>query len=309
MQIFARLLHQSVIYGALWAILFVLVIPSPAAAAKTVFDPATCHLAAFVTNDNDIRLDDDTRPHGRRVGIPQAVASQIYAAAKGVLPKTPGDDDGDFTCESLFPDTYRISVTDKLYLFVSELYWAPGARAFFLILYDRTTHAVTKNPLTVDSNWPQNFGAKDPLVRRPFVSFADLFHDGKHQIVFEERVHNGNMYNGVIYHYFSIGSDLSLIPLLERETQLLAFDGDQAVFVRELEWIAPNRLKLETFRVSKSQRTSMGYVILESSPTGSPFRVVSRHPTNADKFDCLVTCMDRPPDETDNDFLNGSDLP
>jgi hypothetical protein len=145
---------------------------------------------------------------------------------------------------------------------------------------------------------------KDELMKPPFVSSADLFQNHRPLIVFEERVHNGNMYNAVIYHYFAVGPNLSLTRVLARETRLLALNPQDGLFVRELTQLSPSRLRLDTLNVAhdgSSKRTDLGYVLLESSGPDAPFRVVERHAKAPRKFDCLVTCMDEPP--SDDVFL------
>ncbi len=62
-------------------------------------NPATCHLTAQVTADNDIRLDGDSRSRGKPAAIPPAVVNQLRAAATKFLAKLPpGSADG-LTCK------------------------------------------------------------------------------------------------------------------------------------------------------------------------------------------------------------------
>jgi hypothetical protein len=151
---------------------------------------------------------------------------------------------------------------------------------FILILHDPATGAVTRDPPWIGSKWPGLFGANDPLVKRPFVSKGDLRRDGGRQVVFEERVHNGNIYNGVVYHHFDIGADLALTRVLALETRVVSLDDD-ALFVREIVRIAANRLRVELYEVpfpSGGPRRSLGRAILEAPGPGTPFRVTERHP-------------------------------
>ncbi len=169
---------------------------------------------------------------------------------------------------------------------------------FYLVLYDPATGAVTQNPPRIWAKWRQSFGAKDPLLKRPFISSADLFENHHQQIVFEEYVHNGNMYNGVVYHYFDVGPNLALTRVLARETRLLAFNPHDELIVRGLTQLSATRLRLDTFATWSRKsvpRKPLGYVILESPGPGTPFHVAQRHPEDAKTFDCLVTCMDASP--------------
>lgn len=126
------------------------------------------------------------------------------------------------TCKDLFPHTYRISAPQHRELYVAEVTSVMGIDYFHLVLYDPPTGTVTQNPPRIWAKWTQGCGAKDPLLKTPYVSFADLFNNHHDQIVFEERVHNGTMYNAVVYRYFDVGTDLALTPILVRETRLLA---------------------------------------------------------------------------------------
>lgn len=276
-------------------------------AASGFPDPSSCHLKAFVTADNDIRLANDDRPAGKPVPMPAAVADKIHAAAKRLSRRVSAEVKEGLTCGELFPATYRISLSGQRELYVSEISIYAYLNYFYLILYDPATGAVTQHPVAIDTHWTKSFGAKDELVKRPFVSSADLYENHHSQIVFEVRVHNGNMYNAVVYLYFAVGPDLSLRQVLARETRLIWNDGDHLI-VRELTALSPSRLRLDNFNVARDgspQRTELGYVILESRRPEQPFHVVRRHPVDRAKFDCLVTCMDEAPG--DDVFLRQGD--
>lgn len=231
-----------------------------------------------------------------------------YAAASHLIAQVrPGTSDG-VTCKDLFPDIYRVSVSELRQLFIAEIYVGRGVSFFYLILYDPSTGAVTQDPPRIGAKWPQSFGAKDPLVKRPFVSFADLFQNNRSQIVFEERVHNGTAYNAVIYHYFDVGPNLALTRVLARETRVMASDPGKEIFDRELTQLSPTRLRLDTFAVSSdnsAQREELGYVILESPGPGAPFHVTRRYPKDQNPENRLVTNMNE--SRGDDVFLREGD--
>jgi hypothetical protein len=263
-------------------------------------DPSRCHPKALATEDNDIRIAGDDRPSGKPVPMPLPVVQQIRNEAKAVLARVPAGTADDLTCKDLLPDTYRISEQQGRQLFVAHVYVGLDIGYFCFILYDPATGKVTQHPPEMSAKWTEGFGAKDELMKPPFVSTADLFRNRQPQIVFEERVHNGDVYNAVIYHYFAVGPDLSLIRILALETRLLALDPNDGLFVRELTHVSDFRLRLDTFKVDKkgsSKRTELGYVLLGSSSPDTPFHVLERHPVDPKKFDCLVTCMDESPGE------------
>jgi hypothetical protein len=267
-------------------------------------NPSICHPQALVTADNDIRLNDDVRPSGKTAAVPSPVMDKLQAAARQLIAQVePGTADG-VTCKDLFPDIYRISVPKHRALFVADIYVGRGVSFFYLILSDPATGAVTRDPPRIGAKWPQSFGAKDPLVKKPFVSSADLFQNHHPQIVFEERVHNGTAYNAVIYHYFDVGPNLALTQVLARETRVWD-DTRNETLDRKLTQLSSTRLRLDTFAVSSddsAQRKELGYVILESLGTGAPFRVTQRHPKDRHLKTGLVSYMSGSPDE-DDDFL------
>ncbi len=271
-----------------------------ARATETSPDPSACHPQALVTSYNDIRLERDDRPPGKPATIPASVIERLRNAAKVLLSQVPpGTADG-VTCEDLFPNTYRISIPEHRELFVAEIYVGRGNSFFHFIVHDPRTGAVTRNPPWVGAKWPQLFGAQDPLVKKPLVSSADLFQNHHPQIVFEERVHNGTMYNAVVYHYFDVRPDLSLTRVLARETRLMALEPDDAIFIRELSQLSPTRLRLDTFELlspDSAQRKQMGYVVLQSAGPGIPFHVVQRDAKDLGYLNCLITCDDESPDD------------
>jgi hypothetical protein len=284
---------------------FLFVCAPPAFSVETPFDVSSCQLKALATADNDLRLDRDDRLPGKAVLMPAPVVSQVRAAAKGLLARARPGTVEEVTCKRLFRNTYRISEPEHRQLFVSRIYVAYGSGFFYLILYDPVTGAVTEHPPHIWAPWTDEFGVRDELVKTPFVSSSDLFQNHQPQIVFEERVHNGTMYNAVIYHYFDIGPKLSMTRVFARETRLLALNPYDGIFVRELRRLSPSHLRLDTLKVGDSRASTtpaeLGYVLLESPGPGAPFRVMQRHPRDPRKFDCLVTCMDGPP--SDDVFL------
>lgn len=120
--------------------------------------------------------------------------------------------------------------------------------------------------------------------------------DGKEELITQERVHNGTMYNAVMYHYFQIGSDLSLRRILARETRLLDLftESDGGVIERSPEFVSPLEVKLTV--VLKRMRGSvpverLGEVILRRTNPNGSFQVAERRVFNAKYADLLVTAF------------------
>jgi len=275
------------------------------AAVAPSFDPSSCHLSGVTTPDNDIRLYGDDRLPGRPVAIPPEVIDKFRAVARRIYAQAPPKSKEGAHCENVFPGIYRIALAHKRVLFVAKIY-VRYFQYFVLIVYDPVTGAMTPNPVQIRAYWTENFGAKDELMKTPFVSSADLYQNRQPQIVFESRAHNGSMYNAVVYQYFAIAPDLSLKLVLARETRLADDSGN--LIIRELTPLSPSRLRLDIYRVADAgtpQGAKLGYVILASGGADEPFRVVRRHAPNSGNFVCLVTCMDEAP--SDDTFLHEGD--
>jgi hypothetical protein len=268
---------------------------APTAFAADASAISTCTLTtAYMTADNDIRLDNDHRPKGIAVPLPAAVAAAIKTSAETLVGKLdPGSTDG-MKCADIIGDTYRVSLLEKREFYVAYFHIPAGIEYFSLVLFDRSSGAVTRQPAMIGAKWTEGFGTSDPFTRQPFVSSADLLQNGHRQIVFEERVHNGTVYNGVVYHYFEVGNDLELTRILAHEASVDIFDH---LYTRELTRLAPNRLRLDTFSTSNIDgggARPAGYAILERDGVGLPFKVVESHPVDKDMIQGLITFSGEP---------------
>jgi hypothetical protein len=265
-----------------WAIMAPALEAAPAAPA--------CRLRAQVTPDNDIRLNDDRRPRGKLVAVPSAVQAKIFTIAAGLLTQmqlTPQW----FKCTELYPAQFRISLPAGLYLYVVDISVGSGVEYFLLILHDPKTGAVTGSPPLIHATSTQEFGWKDPLLAKPLVSFADLF-GNRHTIVIEERVHNGTVYNAVVYNYFEIGPGLALTRVLAVEKRALAVGPREGAITRDLKLLGQGQLRLDTSLQPANQpgqRQPLGYAILQSQGAGFPFQVKERHARDKDSNAILVT--------------------
>jgi hypothetical protein len=262
-----------------WVILLAaLLVPRDCWAAR--IDGSSCTPAGFVTADNDIRLDNDRRPAGKPIALPTAVSNKVRAIMVKTLAGDPELGDG-LTCDALEESVYRVAGVGRPDLYVASVALPVGPSFFFLLLYDPASGALTESPPRIGSKWPQLFGAQDPLVRIPLVSQTDLFHDGHHQIVFEERVHNGTVYNAVIYHYFDIGPQLKLTRILARETRVLGLIDGNIEYTREFRPLSGDQLRLELYETTPKRNKHpklLGYSILKRAGPECVFQVSERHP-------------------------------
>lgn len=267
---------------------------------------AACHLTATITADNDMRLDDDRRASGKTAEIPSAVLSKIRALGTQALRQIEAPDPYPGECEDLYGKIFRISAAPGLYLYAAEISPVSPIKLLFLILFAPATGALTKDPPKIDVKSTQMFGWKDPLLHPPLISFAELLHNRRRQIVVEQRVHNGTMYNAVVYNYFEIGSDLSLTRILAFEQRAYAIGAREGLIVRTLERAGPNRLRLASvlkLDAPPHRQQDLGFAILESSGPGVPFEVKQRHPNSGGSAAILVTYSGELGSSNDDAFL------
>jgi len=214
--------------------------------------------------------------------VPEPVDRVIKRVARQMAQPLPADDLRWMKCSELFSGTYRIPVSSILDLYVADVSYFLGVEWFRLILYDRHSKTATRDPPQIGAKWSQGFAQQEKAWRKRTVSFADLYGNGGREVVFRERVHNGTMYNGEVWNYFEVGSNLRLIRVLALEKEAGDPFPGNGWYEKALTRVAPGRVRLETFYVTdKAKRgRSMGYAILLSTGPGHPFHVAERHPNS-----------------------------
>jgi hypothetical protein len=186
-----------------------------------------------------------------------------------------------------------------LQLYVAEVHIHAIPDYFLLILYDPKTGRATRSPPRIGARWQQVFHTSDSFIKRPLVSSTTQLNSKRPQIIFEEIVHNGTMYNGIVYHYFEIGSDLQLAHSLAIEARAFGPLGDG--YVRQAHWLGPNRLRLSLFLQKEGgRREPLGYSMLGRNGPGLPFRVMQQRPKPGGNPSGLITFCE---DQIDDEFL------
>jgi hypothetical protein len=153
---------------------------------------------------------------------------------------------------------------------------------FCLILYNSRTDEATAKPVCFSGRWMYGNWPWIP-IKKPFVDFNDLNLDGKPEIVFKERIHNGTELNAIVHHFLRVGSDLSLTPIfrLEKRSYHHSFNdrfvtAKPGYIIRTIEKQKTNRILV---RVSVSEdpfkegKMKVGHVVLESVNASAPFEV------------------------------------
>jgi hypothetical protein len=300
-RLIASLVVNSFLFFGLWNLI------SSATASDIGSKGKARKLTAIMTQDNDLSL--DKQPTAKTVGVPQAVQQVIHTVARRAFENWKGAIQGggeplkdfEIKLDDVYGMVVRIETPPKRDLFIFQENGLFGAVFYHLILFDPYTNAVTQSPPRIYGKWVQGgfWGAK---VLEPLISFDDLDQDGSPEIIVPERVHNGTMYNADVYHYFKVGSDMSLHEILALETRLidLYIEDLGGLIIRRVTKLAPNEVKLETFlEVEHRKPQKLGEVILIRDGGYSPFQVSSRHIINPKYEGLLITGSGK----DENDFL------
>lgn len=274
---------------------------------------ATPHRSAIVPRGNDLPWEDEPRD-AQRVRVPQEVQTRIDqivdSARKTWIVSFGNRDVGPKS--SAYGSIYRFSVPDGWHLYFFCLVNPVGFTTHFLIVFDPSTRALTKNPPALWGKWTDlertsiaHGNNRGDLLQRPIISFDDLDQDGQPEIIIQEVVHNGTMYNAVVYYYFHLGRDLSLNQVMALETRVvdLYTPNEEGRIVREIKKQKPTELLLETFAVESSgpsARRRVGEVVLRSTGPGKPFAVAERRPIDKKYAWALVTASG---EKDENKFL------
>jgi hypothetical protein len=281
--------------------------PIPAVGQKLSVDPRDfhhCKLRAVRTTDNDIRLEEDHRSKPQRAEMPEAVTHQIldHVSAVAMDQFTVEEwTEAKQKCGDIFSPVFRLVGPAGLELYVAPRYFPLGNCVDYFFMYDPRTGAITKSPPLIFTKWWEATGASDPLKRHPIVRM-EAARDGRPPfLIVEERTHNGNVYDAVVYRYFEIGKDMSLTQILAVEARAIRLSDLDEYTERKATFITPNRVRLDVFSRSSGKYGARGSVVLERARSGQPFQVARRMPALRAKGDGLVTYCDSA--KSDNDFL------
>ncbi len=249
-------------------------------------------LTAIATQDNDLSL------VGNTVDVPEAVQRTIHTIAHKAFEnwkrafQGSGEPSEHFSMK--LDDVYGMVVRIKTplnNLFIFQENGLFEAIFYHLILFDPHTNAVTQNPPKINGKWRQG-GSWGAMLLKPLISFDDLDQDGSPEVIVQEKVHNGNMYNAAVYNYFKVGSDMSLHRILALETRLIDLYTEDlgGLIIRKVTKLAPNQVRLEAFlEVEHRKPEKLGEALLIRGGGYSPFQVNSRHIINPQYADLLIT--------------------
>src|SRR5207248_2068823 len=139
------------------------------------------------------------------------------------------------------------------------------------------------------------------LIKRPIIGVESTTKGRSPRLIVEERTHNGNMYDAVVYRYFEIGKDMSLTQILAVEARAILLEDPGEYTERKATFLTPDRVRLDVSSRSRRKLGAQGSVLLERTHSGQPFHVARRMPARGSHGDGLVTYCDSA--KSDDDFL------
>jgi hypothetical protein len=237
--------------------------------------PSFARLTAVATESNDFAT--DGHPVGKSVPVPSVVARKIESLVDRVYRP---EDKTYLPRESFFGSIFRITAPKNRYLYVFRRTGPLGSDFYFFMLFDPATNKITRSPPYIYGKWMEvdDWGAE---LRRPLLSFEGILGDGEQECVVEERVHNGTIYNAIVYHYYHMSSDLALSPILAVETRYLDLftENQHGIITRTVKSLGKGQVRIEVSLDCDGpppQNRILGFVILRSSKPGRPFAIVER---------------------------------
>jgi len=230
-------------YRVLALLVFGLTAPQNAQAQQDSSPPCANppRIKAVARPDNDISFSTQT---GSSIQVPAPVQDKINALAAEACFEVRAYSTDSLPLASFYGVTFVVSSPDDFQVFAFSRPQVFASSVFF-ILYDTPTHRLTPTPVEIYAKWAHD---DDGVCERPFVTFEDLDHDGRKELVIRERTHNGTSYNACVRHYYRVGSDLSLFPMLAvEERSLQDFLGvNNAWLLRRVRFVSRDSLTVVT---------------------------------------------------------------
>lgn len=242
---------------------------------------------AIERNDNDIDI--KLSLEGKKNDIPQKVKLLIQEEIKPESVNQQGGGNGPTKKDSSylknFGPVYLIKAPNGLavYVLMDHTDMAYGGWSYGLILYDPKADQAGTKIEWISGKWFQGLSKdlklfdKDQSLKKPLIAFQKNVFDDSSELVAEEYVHNGNTVSGAVYHYFFIGTDLSLKEVLELEVRSINEIDQDSWFVRKIVKRKKSELTIEVTLEKKGEKSVVvGSLLMKSNGAGSPFEIVNK---------------------------------
>ena len=263
-----------------------------------------CKLKSVHAADNDIRLGEDVRSKPSPAILPGIVAQRIlYQVTSDAKRHFTQEEwrESKQSCATVFGSVFYLSGPERLRLYVGPRYFIISNEVDYFVMYDPRTGAVTKAPPLIYTKWSPAFEKSNRLIKAPIVRMKPARGSQPPLLIVEERAHNGNVYDAVIYRYFEVGRDMSLTQILAVEARAILMWDEDEYTERKATFLTSNRVRLDISSRSSWKLGARGSVLLERAHTGQPFHVVRRMPARGGSTEGLVTYCDTA--KSDDDFL------
>jgi hypothetical protein len=250
------------------------------------------YLIALALHDNDISLDQDIS--GDTVEVPGSVRRIIWNLVNKDNADWSGADSSvsrGVVAHAFDHSVFRISAPSGNFLFVLKRELRYGGSYYNFIMFNSASQAVTIDPPAIWGKWMDG-GDWGGSLEKPLVHFEGSDQDSSSELVVEERVHNGNTYNAIVYHYFRIQSDLSLKHEIALETRLVdeIHEEQGGLILRQLVKIAPDSLRLDVYlKLPNREKEKIGEVTLSRHKSQPCYHIMSRTCYNPEYRDILIT--------------------
>lgn len=246
-------------------------------------------LAAVEPPTRDLDLGE--RPRGLRASLPGPVSARVSQLVDRQFQRWRADcrepDDCRVSRDAFVRPVQKIATPLSADLYVADVtYPVPGGYYYFMLCRPGSA-ALTPDPPRIFDKW-MKFWPIDP----PVVSFADFDRDGRPELVVRELVHNGNVYDAVMTHYYAIGAALELRHALavESDSMDVLTRAEDGRLKRAIQAVSPLELRLTATLVRSGQPPEVvGEAMLNRLNSTSPFRISSRRVFNAKYKGLIVT--------------------
>lgn len=212
---------------------------------------------AIQRSDNDFAADGDVK--GTAVSVPQEVLLKINLIAEKDLKQWiefEGAAPGASPKEDFMGPIYKVSAPKNREVFVFRSRWPTGGDCFYFIIYDPKSKRCSKKPAYIYAKWMD--GDWGGHLTLPLIRFKDIDRDGEPEMVIQERVHNGTVYNAVLYHFYRINTDLNTTHIFAYETDLFDFrsEDENDRINRQIIALGNGCIRVDVFVEKPGQKTA-----------------------------------------------------
>lgn len=266
------------------------------------------NFSALRRKDGDIEYNDEL-VEGELERVPKAVAERFRAhnhdwqerQAKDLVEAGSNEEVLRVFRRDFFGPMYVVGISNDMQAYFLHVRNIHGNSEMQFGVLDLRTGKFSEALNSVYLKWI-TVGEPGEFLQRPYFRAEDFTGDGIPELVVQEQVHNGNMYNGVVYRFFGLGpaSTLSQVFALETRVPDIRWNGDSEAFiVREIVERSPGMIKVKVVRTGHGSRDELGFVDYRTRKGGGGFEVAKKICVEEKSCELLVTASEK----SEDDFL------